>query len=180
MCNPRPPLTSKVAARIMFWIRVRMCCQQSLPAPASTVTPLTPDKGILACSVLTPMPIPSHHPCLTSPVEFMGHSEISHRLLPPNWGCFDEQNIFSRGTFSWSRWFVMDTNSLKHQHSPDRCVSVDWVSSYKVKGPRLDSQSGHMLGLWVRSPVGVCARGSRLMFLFHMDVSLFLPPFPSL
>ena len=74
----------------------------------------------------------------------------------------------------------MDTNSLKHQHSPDRCVSVDWVSSYKVKGPRLDSQSGHMLGLWVRSPVGVCARGSRLMFLFHMDVSLFLPPFPSL
>ena len=39
-----------------------------------------------------------------------------------------------------------------------------------------------MPGLQVRSPVRARARGNKLMFLFHMDVSLplSLPPFPSL
>ena len=43
------------------------------------------------------------------------------------------------------------------------------------------SQSGHMLGLWARCPVGH-ARGTRLMYLLHREVSLplFLLPFPSL
>ena len=52
-----------------------------------------------------------------------------------------------------------------------RCGSVDWVSSCKPKGCRFDSQSGHMPGLRVWSPVRT-----------HTDVSLplFLPPFPAL
>ena len=37
--------------------------------------------------------------------------------------------------------------------SPDRCGSVGWVSSYKVKGRQFDSCSGHMPGLQVQSLV---------------------------
>ena len=52
---------------------------------------------------------------------------------------------------------------------------------YKLKGHKFESQSGHMPVLWVRSPVGVHARGSQLMFLSHINVSLSLslsPPTP--
>ena len=65
---------------------------------------------------------------------------------------------------------------------PDRCGSVCWVSSHKAKGRQFDSQSGHMPGLWVQSPLGACAGGSQSMFLSYISVSLplFLPPFPSL
>ena len=57
-----------------------------------------------------------------------------------------------------------------------------WVSSQKAKGRWLNSQSDHMPGLWVWSPVGAHVRGNRLMFLSHTDVSLplFLSPFLSL
>ena len=44
--------------------------------------------------------------------------------------------------------------------------------SYKLKGCGFNSQSGHMPGLRARSLVGAHARGDRLMFLSHIDVSL--------
>ena len=37
--------------------------------------------------------------------------------------------------------------------SPGRCGSVDWAPACKPKGCHFNSQSGHMPGLWVRSPV---------------------------
>ena len=66
--------------------------------------------------------------------------------------------------------------------SPDWCGSVGWVSSCKVKGCWFDSWSGHMPGLWVQTPVGVCTGGNWSMFVSHIDLSLLLslPPFPSL
>ena len=49
-------------------------------------------------------------------------------------------------------------------------------------GHWFDSQSGHVCGLWVQSPVRAYAGGNLSMFLSHIDVSLllFLLPFPSL
>ena len=38
--------------------------------------------------------------------------------------------------------------------SPGWCGSVDWAAACELKGHRFDSQSGHMPGLWARSPVG--------------------------
>ena len=40
------------------------------------------------------------------------------------------------------------------------CGSVDWASACEPKGHRFDSWSGHMPGLWARSPVGG-ARGNQ-------------------
>ena len=37
---------------------------------------------------------------------------------------------------------------------PDWCGSVGWASAHKPKGHWYDSRSGHMPGLWARSPVG--------------------------
>ena len=39
-------------------------------------------------------------------------------------------------------------------NSPGWCGSVDCVPACETKGHWFDSQSGHMPGLWVRSPVG--------------------------
>ena len=55
---------------------------------------------------------------------------------------------------------------------PGWCSSFGWVSSYKTKGQGLHFRSGHMPGLWVLSSVRVCTRGSPLMFLSHIAVSL--------
>ena len=68
------------------------------------------------------------------------------------------------------------------RYSPEQRDSVGWVSSHKVKGYWLDSQSGHVTGLQVQFPVRVHMRGNQLMFLSHVDVSLplFIPSFPSL
>ena len=59
---------------------------------------------------------------------------------------------------------------------PNWCGSLDWAAACKLKGLRFDSRSGHMPGLWTRSPVG------RLQRQPHMDVSLplFLPAGSSL
>ena len=43
---------------------------------------------------------------------------------------------------------------------PDPCGAGGWVSSFKAKGRWFDSQSEHMPGLWVQSPVRACAEGN--------------------
>ena len=43
---------------------------------------------------------------------------------------------------------------LKTKASPDGYGLVGWMLSCKLKGCRFDSRSGHMSGLWARSPVG--------------------------
>ena len=66
---------------------------------------------------------------------------------------------------------------LKITSSPDRHGSVGWESIHNMKGRRFDSQAGLMPELQAQSLVGVC---NASMFLSHIDVSLPLPPFPSL
>ena len=58
--------------------------------------------------------------------------------------------------------------------------SVGWASSCKPKDHGFNSQSGHMHGLGVWSPVGVHRRGNQSMFLSHIGVSLPLFLSPSL
>ena len=43
-----------------------------------------------------------------------------------------------------------------------------WSAAFEPKGQWLDSQSGHMPGLWARSPAGVSERQP------HIDISLLL------
>ena len=57
---------------------------------------------------------------------------------------------------------------------PGWCGSVDWVLACEPKCCWFDSQSGHMPGLWARSPVGHVRSNYTLMFL-----SLFPSPLPS-
>ena len=62
------------------------------------------------------------------------------------------------------------------QMCPGWCGSVDWVLACKPKGVQFDSQSGHMPGLWARSPVGGTWEATT-----HWCFSPTLyPPFPSL
>ena len=43
--------------------------------------------------------------------------------------------------------------TLRTKGSPEQCGSVGWALFCTAKGPQFDSQSGHMPGLRVRSPV---------------------------
>ena len=67
----------------------------------------------------------------------------------------------------------LHTSTLKIlSSSSDQCGVVGWVLSHKAKGRWFDSQSGHMPGLWARSPFGAHTRGKRqIKFLSHIDVS---------
>ena len=82
-------------------------------------------------------------------------------------------------TVTFSNDSISSLEVLMQDISHDRCGSVGCVSSHKAKGHWFNSWSGHMPGLWVQSPVGACMRGSRSIFLFHINVSLslFLPLF---
>ena len=59
--------------------------------------------------------------------------------------------------------------------SPGWCGSVDWVLACKPKGSRFNSQSGHMPGLWARSPVGRHARGNHTLIFLSLSFSLSSP-----
>ena len=57
---------------------------------------------------------------------------------------------------------------------PGWCDSVGWELTAKPKGQRFNSWSGHIPGLWVRSPVGVHMKGNQSMYLSPINVSLSL------
>ena len=59
---------------------------------------------------------------------------------------------------------------------PGSWGSVDSVSACKTKGHWFDSQSGHMPGLWARSPVECTWKATT----HDVFLPLFLPPFPTL
>ena len=66
---------------------------------------------------------------------------------------------------------------LKGAYSYPGCMAqLVGMSFCAPKGCQIDTQSGHQARQGVGSPVGVCAEGSRLMFLSHIEVS----PSPSL
>ena len=57
--------------------------------------------------------------------------------------------------------------------SPGWCGSVDWESDCEVKGHWFDAQSGHMPGLWARSPVmGVWEAATQWCFSPSLSPSL--------
>ena len=72
---------------------------------------------------------------------------------------------------------------LWHYYSrhPSWCGSADWGPTCGSRGRWFGSQSGHMPGMWARTPSWACAGSNLLMFLVHISVSLplFLPSFPS-
>ena len=68
-------------------------------------------------------------------------------------------------------FYVLAMNNLKIILSPDWCGSVGWTSSCKPKGLWFNSWSGHMPGLWTRSPAGGV---NRSMCFSHTSMSLFL------
>ena len=59
--------------------------------------------------------------------------------------------------------------------SPGWCSSVGWTQACEEKGCKFDSQSGHMPGLWARSPVGGHMRGNHTLMFLPLSFS-----FPSL
>ena len=61
------------------------------------------------------------------------------------------------------RLFTTKEDFLKK--SSGWCGSVGWVSSHKPKGHQFNSWSGHLPGLWARSPIGAHARGRQSMCL---------------
>ena len=69
----------------------------------------------------------------------------------------------------------------KGHKNADQYDPVEWALSHKVEGHWFDSWSGHMPGLWVRSPVSVHMRNDQCFSLTSMllFLSFFLPP-PSL
>ena len=56
-------------------------------------------------------------------------------------------------------------------YSPGWCGSVDSALACKPRGHRFDSQSGHMPGLWARSPVEG-AWGNHTLIFFSFSFSL--------
>ena len=64
---------------------------------------------------------------------------------------------YVEGVLSWghvlSIWQLPKVWPKKKANSPGWCSSVDWASVCKPKGRWFNSQSGHMPGLWARSPV---------------------------
>ena len=64
---------------------------------------------------------------------------------------------------------------IKLLFCPGWCGSVDWAPACKAKGHWFNSQAGHRLGLWARSPVGGTQEATT-----HWCFSPFLPSFPCL
>ena len=72
--------------------------------------------------------------------------------------------------------FFLGWSLLLKLFCPGGCGSVDWALACEPKGRWFDSQSGHMPGLWVRSPVG----GAQEATTHWCFSSSFFPPFSSL
>ena len=90
----------------------------------------------------------------------------------------------------WHNWMMSSLNLAYNlvviyhfkncKISPGWCGSVDWVPVCKPKGCQFDSLSGHMPGLWARSPAR-SMREATSWYISHtlmFSSCLFLPPFP--
>ena len=63
-----------------------------------------------------------------------------------------------------TRW-VQIHNS---QQMPWLCGSVDWAPACEPKGRQFDSQSGHVPGLWSRSPIGGIREATTLLMFLSL------------
>ena len=70
---------------------------------------------------------------------------INHSFIPPLYGL---GSVLAAGDRAMNQ-----RGGIKNAYRPGWCGSVDWALACESKGHRFDSQSGHMPGLWARSPV---------------------------
>ena len=69
--------------------------------------------------------------------------------------CGGQQEICGKSLYSSPQFCCEPKILLKIINScPGRCGSVNWAPACEPKDCRFSSQSGHMPGLWARSPVG--------------------------
>ena len=104
-------------------------------------------------------------PCWGSWLLFLSHINVSLPLFFSLSLKLSKYNLF------------LKKNSVSTLASVAQLV---WISSCNPEGHRFGSWSGHMPGLQVQLPIEVCLGGNQSMFLSHIDVSLPLPPCPSL
>ena len=88
----------------------------------------------------------------------------------------DLSQMVDTAVFTPAKLLSSPMSIKRWRYIPDRCGSVGWTSSCKVKGHWLNSRSGHMPGLQVRSPIRVRTTGNWWVFLSHLDVSPSLSP----
>ena len=84
------------------------------------------------------------------------------------------ENFVMCRSLDW-KGLYLDIMITNNKISPGCCGSVHWVPACEPKGCWFDSQSGHIPGVWARSPVGGAWEATT-----HWWFSPFLPPFPSL
>ena len=85
-------------------------------------------------------------------------------------------NVSAVFIFKGKITLVFNISIKSKKNGPGWCGSVAWVPACKPRGRWIDPQSGHMPGLWARSPVGGVRANHTLMFLslsFSLPSSLF-------
>ena len=94
-----------------------------------------------------------------------GENQVSRRrILPDSCSC--------SCSFLFNIWVWETTQLKRNRASPEWCGPVGWVSSCKPKDFQFDSQSGHMPGLRVGSPLGG-AWEANTHWCFSPSLSLF-------
>ena len=96
---------------------------------------------VIYCTV-----IPQFFPQIKLSLAAKAHKKLKSGIN----GCFSIRKSMQSYLYiySWEIWFTTRNSG------PGWCSSVNWVPACKSNDRRFDSQSGHMLGLQARSPVG--------------------------
>ena len=98
---------------------------------------------------------------------------IGPPLFPPTLGEWCPRLVAEIPHISWTTKIFFFFKK-KFTFCPGWCSSVDWVPACKPQGHWFNSQSGHMPGLWARSPVAR-AQGAATHWCFSPSLSLCLP-----
>ena len=113
-----------------------------------------------------------------SPVASSSSSLLWNIAHPPSLGNHLCTSHYLHYYLAYDCQYVLSSQLKWSSSSPGRCGSVGWSVFHKEKGLQFDSQSGHMPGLQIQSPVRARARDTQSMFLSHIDVFL-SPSLPS-
>ena len=91
---------------------------------------------------------------------------------------YSDENEQTRIWITWMNITNISLNNNSNKYDTKEyihtgwCGSVDWAPACKPKGCQFNSQSGHMPGLWTRSPVGGHIRGNHTLMFFFLSFSL--------
>ena len=94
------------------------------------------------------------------------------QILPPKWYVMHQQPHYNINAMA-NVLFLSPSIFIEEATLPWP-VWAHWALSGKPKSRRFNSQSGHMPGLQVQSPVGVRVRGNQSMFFLRINVFLSL------